>query len=88
MNLENLTKGERIRLFVRWVGCQDVYIREGIILDPKDSKDDGFTVRPSLKIRVEKRGMVIRRKAIVEKVKRPYIKSYAYSNIENYESFI
>jgi len=79
-----LRKGERVRIYVYTSVCQDVQVREGVVLDPSTTKQNywfrsfGKGRAPALLLEVHRRG--IARFERTDEVK-PYKTRFMHMNI-------
>jgi hypothetical protein len=90
----NFQVGEKVRIYINYNGsCNEVDVREGIVLNPASSRWDGYVQRlPALRLKVERAGRVVR-KGIdfslgtyhshnrTPKRKYPYTRDYIYMHI-------
>jgi hypothetical protein len=81
--LKKLRRGDRIRIYCYSPAYWDVYVREGVVLDPSTTKKGSWRYNgqqlPALFLEVHRRG--ITRDDKLEKVKPPYKRRYSHNNI-------
>lgn len=87
INPANFLAGHRVRIFLSWATTQDVFVREGMILDPNHEKTGAHGKYPALRLLVERSGVVIRGEPSLEEVKHPFTRSYRYNRISSAEIF-
>jgi hypothetical protein len=82
--LKKLRKGDRIRIYCYSPAYKDVYVREGVVLNPSTTKAGSWFWHdcrqiPALFLEVQRRG--ITRDDRLERVKPPYKRRYSHRNI-------
>ena len=78
---EDFEPGERVRLYITYWNnpCNEIYIKEGVVIDPSFIKANKKLVSPAVKMKVEISGRIVNGRPVISKA--DYTGSYSYPSI-------